>query len=249
MALPELVLVHGAWHGAWAWQRLIPVLEQRGWKASAVDLPSSGTAAGLAADAEVVRAALAQSGPETVLVGHSYGGTVITQGGAGVPGLIGLVYLCAAKPDLGDVVWSDPRSPEQVPDWIEVDEDAQAIYAHRSETILYNDCAAEVAADAQARLRPQSLASFLEPVSAVAWRERPSAYLICEHDNCVPAAEQEKIADGADYVERIAASHSPFLSRPDEVEDFLRRAVAALSAAPGRRPLAAGADGHLRPLA
>lgn len=241
MALPELVLVHGAWHGAWAWQRLLAVLRERGWTATAIDLPSSGSRAGLAEDSKLLKATLQASSSETVLVGHSYGGTVITQGGSGVEGLLGLVYICAAKPDIGDVVWRDPRAPEEVPDWIEVDEEEEVIYAHRSETILYNDCPADVAADAQARLQPQSLASFLEPVTAVAWRERPSAYLICEQDNCVPASEQEKIADGADYVERIPASHSPFLSRPGEVEEFVRRAVGVFTAADdgtgvGQRP-------------
>ncbi len=80
---------------------------------------------------------------------------------------------------------------------------------------------------AQARLRGQSLASFLEPVTAAAWRERPFAYLICEIDNCVPAAAQEGLAEGAGHIERIAAGHSPFMSRPAEVEEFLRRAVAS----------------------
>lgn len=228
--LPELVLVHGAWHGAWAWERLLPVLAERGWTASAVDLPSAGSTAGLSADSDLLRSVVERSGSPTVLVGHSYGGTVITQAGAGVDDVVGLVYLCAAKPDVGDVVWTDPRSPDEVPYWIEVDEDDGTSRALHSETILYDDCPPDVVAGAQARLRTQSLASFLEPVSAAAWHDRPSAYLVCEQDNCVPAAAQEELAAGAVHVERIAASHSPFLSRPRELEQFLRRAVSALRA-------------------
>jgi pimeloyl-ACP methyl ester carboxylesterase len=223
--LPRLVLVHGAWHGAWAWERLLPILAQRGWEASAIDLPSAGSTAGLREDAERLQAALRDHPGPTVLVGHSYGGTVITQGGAGMDDVVGLVYLCAAKPDVGDVVWSDPRSPSEVPPWIEVDFDRAAIHAHRSETILYNDCAPDVLAAARARLRPQSLASFLEPVTAASWHDHPTAYLICELDNCVPVAAQEEIAQGAGRIERLAAGHSPFMSRPGEVEAFLRRAV------------------------
>ena len=230
MTLPELVLVHGAWHGSWAWSRLLPVLAERGWTARAVDLPSVGSRAGLSVDSDLVKGLLEESDRPKVLVGHSYGGTVVTQGGAGVESLLGVVYLCGAKPDVGDVVWSDHHSPEQVPDWIRVDDEQQASYALRSETILYNDCAPEVIADAQSRLKPQSLSSFLEPVSAASWRERPSAYLICELDNCVPATAQEEIAGSVDYIERIAASHSPFLSRPADVEAFLRRAVARFQA-------------------
>jgi len=225
-ALPELVLVHGAWHGAWAWERLLPVLAERGWTARAVDLPSAASKAGNVADAEHLQAVLRERPVPTVLVGHSYGGTVITQGGAGVDHVVGLAYVCAARPDVGDVVWTDPTSPDEVPAWIEVDLANEAIHAHDSEHILYNDCAPDVVSAAQARLRPQSLASFLEPIRAAAWHDRPSAYLICELDNCVPAAGQEALAEGCGHVERIAASHSPFLSRPQDVEAFLRRAVA-----------------------
>src|SRR6202012_4595778 len=99
-------------------------------------------------------------------------------------------------------------------------------FAEDSKKILYNDCSDEITAGAQARLKGQSLASFLEPVTAAAWRELPYAYLICELDNCVPEG-QEKLAEGAGHIERIAASHSPFMSRPDEVEEFLRRAISS----------------------
>ena len=225
-SLPELVLVHGAWHGAWAWDQLLPVLAERGWTASAVDLPSSGSGAGVLADGEVLRERLEATDAPKVVVGHSYGGTVITQAGAH-DSVVGLAYICAARPDVGDVVWTDPHSPEEVPYWIRVDDDAGACFAEDSHKILYNDCSEEITAAAQARLQGQSLASFLEPVTAAAWRERPYAYLICEIDQCVPAEAQEGLAEGASHIERIEASHSPFMSRPGEVEQFLRRAVSS----------------------
>lgn len=225
-SLPELVLVHGAWHGAWAWDQLLPVLADRGWTASAVDLPSSGSKEGVLADGEVLRARLDATDAPKVVVGHSYGGTVITQAGAHDT-VLGLAYICAARPDVGDVVWTDPHSPDQVPYWIRVDDEVEACFAEDSKKILYNDCSDEVTAAAQARLQGQSLASFLEPVTAAAWRERPYAYLICELDNCVPAEAQEGLAEGAIHIERLEASHSPFMSRPDEVEKFLRRAVSS----------------------
>lgn len=229
MPRPELILVHGAWHGSWAWRELVDVLEREDWRARTVDLPSSGSGADLSADAALVREILLESDTPKVLVGHSYGGTVVTQAGAGVESLVGLVYLCAARPDVGDVVWHDPHSPAEVPDWIEVDDEDQSCVALRSEEILFNDCAPELAASAKTRLKPQSLASFLEPVKAAAWRQRPSAYLVCELDRCVPAAAQEQLAEGCGHVERLAASHSPFMSRPAEVAGFLGRAVASFS--------------------
>jgi pimeloyl-ACP methyl ester carboxylesterase len=225
-SLPELVLVHGAWHGSWAWDRLLPVLAERGWTASAVDLPSSGSGAGVLADGEVLHERLDATDAPKIVVGHSYGGTVVTQAGAH-DSVVGLAYICAARPDIGDVVWTDPHSPEEVPYWIRVDDEASASFAEDSKKILYNDCPDDVTAAAQARLRGQSLASFLEPVTAAAWRHRPYAYLICEIDQCVPAAAQEDLAAGAGHIERLEASHSPFMSRPGEVEEFLRRAVSS----------------------
>jgi pimeloyl-ACP methyl ester carboxylesterase len=225
-ALPELIFVHGAWHGAWAWDHLLPVLEERGWAAAAVDLPSSGSGAGVIADGEVLRARLDATPAPKVVVGHSYGGTVITQAGAHDT-VVGLAYMCAARPDIGDVVWTDPHSPDEVPYWIRVDDAAEACFAEDSKKILYNDCPDQITTAAQARLRGQSLASFLEPVTAAAWRDLPFAYLICEIDNCVPAAAQEALAEGARHIERIEAGHSPFMSRPAEVEEFLRRGVSS----------------------
>jgi pimeloyl-ACP methyl ester carboxylesterase len=224
--LPELVLVHGAWHGAWAWDQLLPVLAERGWTASAVDLPSAGSKEGVLADGEVLRERLDATDAPKVVVGHSYGGTVITQAGAHDT-VVGLAYICAARPDVGDVVWKDPHSPDEVPYWIRVDDEVEACFAEDSQKILFNDCSPEITAAAQARLVGQSLTSFLEPVTAAAWRERPYAYLICEQDNCVPAEAQEGLAEGAVHIERVEASHSPFMSRPQAVEEYLRRAVAA----------------------
>lgn len=106
-----------------------------------------------------------------------------------------------------------------------IDQQAGLCYVTDSEARLYQDCPPEVAADAAARLTGQSLAIWVEPVSAAAWKYKPSAYLICEDDRAVPGPVQEQLADGPQDVERIASGHSPFLSRPTAVEEFLRRAV------------------------
>src|ERR1700744_4044967 len=133
--LPELVLAHGAWHGAGAWEQLLPALAERGWTASAIDLPSAGSKEGVIADGEVLRARLEQNDAPKVVVGHSYGGTVITQAGAHET-VVGLAYICAARPDVGDVVWTDPHSPDQVPYWIRVDDGEEASFAEDSKKIL-----------------------------------------------------------------------------------------------------------------
>jgi len=89
--MADVVLAHGAWHGAWCWARIVADLERRGVSATAVELPLTG----LAADVAVARAAIEAGGPATVVVGHSYGGSVISLAAAGLPGVTRLIYLAA----------------------------------------------------------------------------------------------------------------------------------------------------------
>jgi pimeloyl-ACP methyl ester carboxylesterase len=99
-----LLLVHGAWHGAWAWRPLLDHLD--GLDVRTVDLPSSGadpaTLGDLRADAEVVRAALAGTDGPVVVVGHSYGGAVVSEAATADSGAAHLVYLCAFQLDAGE---------------------------------------------------------------------------------------------------------------------------------------------------
>jgi pimeloyl-ACP methyl ester carboxylesterase len=118
----ELLLVHGAWHGAWAFDELGSRLDEAGLRWRAVNLPSAGSTADLAADADVVRQALAERAVPTVLVGHSYGGLVISEAAAGVDHVTALVYLCAFMLDAGESLLSAQQ--HQVPHWIAVDEQA-----------------------------------------------------------------------------------------------------------------------------
>jgi pimeloyl-ACP methyl ester carboxylesterase len=114
---PELVLVHGAWHGSWCWEQLVPGLAARGWRTSTVDLPSTSgdPDAGMYADAAVVREHLGSlDGPVTVLA-HSYGGLPVTEVAATVPDVTQLIYLAAHMLDVGESLvtrlgspWFDP---------------------------------------------------------------------------------------------------------------------------------------------
>src|SRR5262245_62120604 len=94
MTNPEILLVHGAWHGGWCFADLQAALDKRGFVSRTVDLPSSGGIAELADDAAVVRESLKANPVPTILVGHSYGGAVISQAGI-ARNVKGLVYLCA----------------------------------------------------------------------------------------------------------------------------------------------------------
>jgi pimeloyl-ACP methyl ester carboxylesterase len=219
-----VLLVPGSWHGAWVYGAVAERLAAAAAVAvTAIDLPSNDGAAGLADDAAAIRAALAAIGRPTVVVGHSYGGIAVSEGAAGAPDAVGLVYLAAFMLAAGESLLDAMQ--HQLPDWIELDEAAGSHIARRSEAVLYGDCAPEVAADAKARLSRQSVAAIATPQTQAAWQGLPSTYLICEDDRAVPPPVQEAMSARATHVRRVRASHSPFFSRPDDVADVVLGAL------------------------
>jgi pimeloyl-ACP methyl ester carboxylesterase len=222
MKRPDLLLVHGGWHGAWVFDALVPVLATQGFTVRTVDLPSSGSPVGLDADVKIVRESLARHATPTLVVAHSYGGVVISEACAGVPNVVGLAYLCAFVLDKGE---SLSMLLQPLPPWIEIDEAAGTCRVRTPERIFYADVEPAIAAKAVARLRAQSLACLGTPLTAAAWRELPSSYLLCEQDEAIPVPAQEALSARTNVVERLAASHSPFLSRPADVAAFITRAA------------------------
>ncbi|RDI22148.1 alpha/beta fold hydrolase [Lentzea flaviverrucosa] len=208
----NLLLVHGAWHGSWCWDLLVPELRSRGWTTSVLDLPSASgaPAAGVREDAEVVRAAIgALDGPVTVLA-HSYAGVPV---GEAAQAADRLVYLAAHLLEPGESVVSPLGGPWYEPGTklLDVPEPAR--------DLLFADVPDERAAWAAARLRPQSARSFEEPVTAAAWRTVPTTSILCADDVIFPAPFADRLrARGA---LRLPGSHSPFLSRPAELADLI----------------------------
>jgi len=225
MSSESVLLVPGSWHGSWAYDDVAERLIGAGVWVTAIDLPSNDGAAGLADDADAVRAALEEIGEPTVVVGHSYGGIAVSEGAAGSQHATGLVYLAAFMLDQGESLLDAMQ--HQLPDWISLDEASGSHIAVRSEEVLYADCPPEVAAAAAERLSRQSVAAIATPQSAAAWKELPSTYVICEQDRAVPPPAQEAMSARAGTVHRLAASHSPFLSRPGEVSEIVLQALAA----------------------
>jgi pimeloyl-ACP methyl ester carboxylesterase len=219
----SVLLVPGSWHGAWVFDDVGERLTSAGVKVRALDLPSNDGAAGLADDAAAVRAALDDIGEPTVVLGHSYGGIAVSEGAAGSPDAVGLVYLAAFMLDTGESLLDAMQ--HQLPAWIALDEGAGSHIAQRSEEVLYGDCSPEVAAGAAARLSRQSVAAIATPQTAAAWQGLPSTYVICELDRAVPPPVQEAMAGRATTVRRVPASHSPFFSRPDDVADVVLEAL------------------------
>lgn len=223
--LPTIVLVHGAWHGGWCWQRLTPHLTRRGFTCRTVDLPSVGArpgeAVGLSADAAAVKAALADLRGPIVLCGHSYGGMVISRAASGDSRIERLLYVCAYVPESGQSV-TDIRGGKRLP-WVQkLDGGLTMADPERAGDLLYGGCDSATQQWAMQQLRPQCNAAFEEAVPTPAWKEVPSTYVVCADDRVIaPELQREVLAPRTTRVIELDSGHSPFLSMPGALADVL----------------------------
>jgi pimeloyl-ACP methyl ester carboxylesterase len=224
MRKPTFLLVHGSWHGPWCWDHLKPALARRGFAAETVSLPSCGDAPGelgtFGDDAAVVSRAAAAIEGDVIVVGHSYGGAVISEA-TYRPNVKRLVYLGAFMPDTGRPFISY-LPPGPLPPYVGIHEDGTTrVPDGLSSTFFYADCAPDLVAWADARLRLQSQAVFAPAITKAAWRDIPSTYILLTQDQALPPDFQRMFAAQADDVREFASSHSPFLSRPDDFAELL----------------------------
>jgi pimeloyl-ACP methyl ester carboxylesterase len=233
-----VVLVHGAWHGGWCWERVTDLLAEAGVPALAIDLPGHGADTGalsdLHGDADRVRQILDSLTGPVVLVGHSYGGAVITDAGMH-PGVAHLVYLAALALDEDETcsaaavaeaqeerISHDGR-PDVGAGFIPGPGDTVTLDAAVARACLYHDCDSATADWALARLGPQPLSSLQQPPRAVAWRSRPSTFVVCSDDQASHPGLQRIFARRCAEALEWDIGHSPFLSRPALVADLLER--------------------------
>jgi pimeloyl-ACP methyl ester carboxylesterase len=211
-------------------------LGRRGVRAVAVDLPGHGSDHGpltdLAGDAERVGRALDTFDEPVVLVGHSYGGVVITQAGLH-PRVSALVYLASFNLDQNESAMSVAMDesaraaidysdrPDALAHTHVAEDGTSTIDVAGAHTLFYNDFRPELAQWAASRLGRHPMASLSEIPDVVAWRHRPSTYAVCTRDNIVHPELQRILARRADHVVEWPTGHSPFLSRPDLVADLL----------------------------
>ncbi|KAA9377646.1 alpha/beta hydrolase [Microbispora cellulosiformans] len=237
----HVVFVHGACvrDGAWWWHRTAAILEPEGVPSSAPPLPSCGEGGhedggrlpgtdgpSLPDDVAAVRAHLASVAGPVVVVAHSYGGVVVAEAVAGLPSVRHLLFVTSFLPEPGESLSSfGDGGPAPYLDF-----GPDGTFGVRPETAtetFLQDCDEEAVAGAHARLVRQTAAVTVRPVSAAAWKEIPSTYLVCARDNGTPPSLQRAQAARADRVVEIDAGHHPFLSRPDEVAGLVLRLVAA----------------------
>ena len=229
-----VVLVHGAWHGAWCFDRVVPRLREAGVPAIAVDLPGHGRDPGpltdLHGDAARVSAVLDGIDGEAVLLGHSYGGAVITEAGVH-PAVRHVVYLCAFALDRGESCavaaiteaagLSHEGRPSLADGWITHPDGTTTLTPAAITACLYHDCDPDTLAWAVAHLGPQPMANVGQIPAAVAWRERPSTYVVCSDDQAVHPGLQELLAKRCTDTRIWPTGHSPFASRPELVSGLL----------------------------
>jgi pimeloyl-ACP methyl ester carboxylesterase len=233
---PTLLLVHGAWGGAWCWEPVAGPLRDRGMSVDVIErLPSAGTDPGelgdLAADGEHVRKRLDEASGPVVLCGHSYGGMVITEL-ADHPAIAHSVYVAALWPPRGMSVLD--LFEQQVPDWVTDREDGSYDVTHDPERFHQVMCA-DVDRDRTAQARElfvlQSEAAF-ESKSGAPERSHPVTYVICTEDECVPTAAQEAMSAPADNTIRMKSGHFPQLSCTEELAGVLAGIATAHTRAP-----------------
>lgn len=219
------VLLHGAWHGPWCWERLVPELHARGHETLTVDLPFDDAGATFDDCADVVVSATAAAPDDCVLVGHSLAGMLLPL--VSTRRTVGLmVFLCAVIPHPGAMPW-DGAGPMGDDDYGAVEDDDGALTFPSLETaraVFYADCSPDDSAWAFERLRPLRNASLWDrPYPLAAWPSTRAAAIACTDDRAIYAAYQrEALRDrlGIAPIE-LPGHHSPFLARPAELADAL----------------------------
>ena len=224
--MPDILLIHGAAHGAWCWHRVIPALESLGHTARAIDLPGNGDdrtpAAQVTLDLDADAILNATRGP-TLLVGHSMGGFPITAAAQRAPDrFTALIYLCAYLPrpgaTLAEMRRAGPRQPLAGAFRIDPSRTTFTFDPALSPALFYHDCPPEDVALALARLCPQPIRPQETPIPDTSRAESlPRFYIRCTDDRAIPPEYQADMASALppDHILTLDCGHSPFFAAPD----------------------------------
>jgi pimeloyl-ACP methyl ester carboxylesterase len=226
MAAENVVLVHGGFVDGSGWQGVYGLLEKVGYNVSVVQNPTLTLEDDAAVTGRIIDA---QDGP-VILVGHSYGGAVITEAG-NHPNVAALVYIAAFAPDKGESVNTliegfpkDGPAPPILP--------PQDGFLFLDRDKFHDSFAADVDAELAAFMAdsqvPWGVGALEGTISEAAWASKPSWYLIATEDRMIPPPAQREMSGrtGA-TVEELAASHSLYVSQPEAVAELIKKAASA----------------------
>jgi pimeloyl-ACP methyl ester carboxylesterase len=228
-ALPNIVLVHGAWADGSSWSAVIERLQVEGYHVTAPQFPM----AALADDVGRLRQVLARQDGPTIVVGHSYGGQIMTALGADAPNVVGLVYIAAFGLNEGESIGSLLAGGPPSPALAHLDVDHQG-FAWIPEDDFVNHFAADVdpvkAKVMHAVQQPLAGSALQEVMGVPAWRSLPSWFLIADGDQAIPPAVERQFAKrmGATTVE-IPTNHVAMVSHPDDVLKLVEIAATSVT--------------------
>jgi pimeloyl-ACP methyl ester carboxylesterase len=234
---PTIVFVHGGWADSSGWNQEITDLERRGYPVIAPANPLRG----LASDAEYIRSVLQTISGPIVLVGHSYGGAVITNAAVGVPNVEALVYIAGFAPDKGEslaqLVTMNPGT-QIVPEALT--QRAYPIPGGGTGTDLYlkksvfheafaADLPRDITDQMQATQRPFSAEAFGSASGDPAWKTIPSWYMVARQDHAIPPATERFMAARAHATTvEVNASHVAMISQPEATTRLILQAVRSI---------------------
>lgn len=227
MSRPAIVLVHGFWGGAAHWTRVILELKALGYAdIRAVENPLTS----LADDAERTRKMVAQVGGPVVLVGHSYGGAVITQAG-NLPNVKALVYIAAFAPDAGESPGgiTQEHLPEAAPHLAPDSDGYLWLKPDKFHESFCQDLPADEGFVMGATQKAPLAGTFGDAIADPAWKHKPSWYQISSQDRMIAPENQQRMSDrmNARKVITLDASHASLASRAKEVAALIDEAAKA----------------------
>jgi pimeloyl-ACP methyl ester carboxylesterase len=225
-----VVLVHGGFVDGSGWEGVYNILRKDGYTVAVVQNPTRSLADDVAVTKRVIDA---QTGP-IVLVGHSYGGAVITEAGNN-PKVSGLVYITAFAPDKGESVNSlikDPPPNAPVPPILPPQDGYLLLDKTKFAASFAADVEPEKAAFMADSQVPWGVEALSGTISEPAWKTKPSWYLLVTEDKMIPPAAQRSMSQRAGAtVDEVSGSHAIYVSRPDAVAAIIKKAAGAAKAA------------------
>jgi pimeloyl-ACP methyl ester carboxylesterase len=224
----NIILVHGSWGDGSVWSKLISILNNAGHKVIAVQLPLHS----LTDDIATVERAIERVGGPTILVGHSYGGIVITNAGYNNSNITGLVYLAAFAPEQGESLLEQANNTTDLPaNLITIDDEG---FALMNSDLIHEWFAQDVdpfEVDIMAAVqKPTNQLTFTEKSGIPAWKQLPTWYQISENDRVVPPEYQRHVAERMNAtIVSLNASHFSQISQPEEIAELILNATKGTS--------------------